>query len=164
MFNTCSSHSYSKYSFFNMIDCSFVELTSLLVTYYLFFKIVLLAFLIILLVDFMSVSFSHSSHRFITQSGFVLLASFNQFPTESCTYFDGSDLSKLRMGSAFSGSCFNISICLLHTPRGRIDSTENLRIFSSSLFAHSTNYSTLSSIFCERSSLIDIQAISRTPK
>lgn len=71
-----------------------------------------------------------------TKSGRVLLASFNQLATLSCTYLAVSDRNRSRRSKPRAGSCFSTSICSHQTPRGRVTSVAKRRTFSSAAPAH----------------------------
>lgn len=94
------------------------------------------AFFIIYSVSFVGNCSRHLLYNFITQSGLVLLVSFNQLPTESLTYLEWSDLSCSNNVITFSGDSFSLSIFLVHTPIGLVASTANRLIFSSLLDVH----------------------------
>ena len=71
---------------------------------------VLSAFFTIYLVSLVGLSLSQRSQRAVTKSGRVLLASFSQFPTLSCTYFALSDFNLSNIGKYTSGFSFKAPI------------------------------------------------------
>ena len=94
------------------------------------------AFLMMYCVSFVGLSFSQRSHTAATKWGRLLLASFSQFPTLSCTYLEGSALNFSNTGKYISGVTFNASICIHQTPRGRSASQLKRRILGLSLSTH----------------------------